>query len=192
MTILSKDRVSRIKTTSTSPSISINNLLEQLTYDLNYNQFSTSSALEPLLHLLDLSSIISMNFDYHSLYINAIQIWRNQYHHSSQIVANQSSNDIFAVLLVLFYCFMITKEDDGGGKSTKDMNVDKLINVLQEEINRLTGADHRLACRIKALFMKCYVSLAQYYPNNTHVFDSNHNLTSQSILPYQQYSMYNQ
>jgi len=172
-------------------SISINNLLEQLAHDLSYNQLSTSSALENLLHLLDLPSIIPNHFDYHSFYMNAIQIWRNQYNHSSQILINISLNDTFAVLLFLFYSLMITKENNEN-KSINNIKFDKLVHILQQEINRITGMDHRLACRIKALFMKCYVALAQYYPNNTNIFNSNYNLQSQSILPYQQYSMYDQ
>lgn len=190
MTILPKDRIPRTKTISKTPLIPINNLLEQLAHDLTYNQLSTSSALENLLHLLDLPSIIPMNFDYHSLYMNAIQIWRNQYNHSSQIFTNISLNDTFAVLLFLFYSFMIIKENDENKSTNNIIKFDKLVNILQQEINRITGTDHRLACRIKALFMKCYVALAQYYPNSTNLFDSNYN--SQSVLPYQQYSIYGQ
>jgi len=181
MTILPKDRISRIKTTSKSSLISIKNLLEQLAHDLTYNQLSTSSTLENLLHLLDLPSIIPINFDYHSLYMNAVQIWRNQYNHLSQIFINISFNDTFAVLLFLFYSFMFMKDN----KSTNNIKFDKLINILQQEINRITGIDHRLTCRIKALFMKCYVALAQYHPNNTNLFHSNYNSQSQSILSYQ-------
>ncbi|CAF0750165.1 unnamed protein product [Rotaria sordida] len=184
MTIISKDRITRTKSLSKSSLISINNLLEQLAYDLTYNQLSTSSALENLLHLLDLPLIISINFDYHSLYMNAIQIWRNQYNHFSQIFTNISLNDTFAVLLFLFYSLMIMNEN----KLTNNIKFDKLIHILQQEINHITGTNHRLACRIKALFMKCYVALAQYYPNSTNLFDSNYNLQSQSILSYQQCS----
>jgi hypothetical protein len=187
MTILPKDRLSRTKTTSKSSIISINNLLEQLANDLTYNQLSTSSALENLLHLLDLPSIIPINFDYHLIYINAIQIWRNQSNHSSSLFTNISLNDTFAVLLFLFYSLMIMKENDEN-KLTNNIKFDKLVNILQQKINYITGIDHRLACRIKALFMKCYVALAQYYPNSTNTFDSNYN--SQSIFPYQQYSIY--
>ena len=187
MTVLPKERISRTKTISKSSSIPINTLLEQLAYDLTHNQLSTSSALENLLHLLDLPSIIPVNYDYHSLYMNAIQIWRNQYHHSSEIFTNISLNDTFAVLLFLFYSF---KENDEN-KSTNNINkFDKLVNILQQEINCITGTNHRLACRIKALFMKSYVALAQYYPNSTNLFDSNY--TSQSVLPYQHYSIYGQ
>jgi hypothetical protein len=188
MTILPKDRIARTKTVSKSSLIPVNNLLEQLAHDLTYNQLSTSSALENLLHLLDLPSSIPMNFDYHSLYMNAIQIWRNQYNHSSQIFTNISLNDTFAVLLFLFYSLMIIKENDEHKLTNNIIKFDKLVNILQQEINRITGTDHRLACRIKALFMKCYVALAQYYPNSTNLIDSNYN--SQSILPYQQYSIF--
>ena len=181
MTILPKDRLSRTKSISKSPSIPINNLLEQLAHDLAYNQLPTSTALENLLHLLDLPSIMPINFDYHSLYMNAIHIWRNQYNHSSQILS-----DTFAVLLFLFYSLMILKEN----KSTDKIKFDKLVNILQQEINRITGTDHRSACRLKALFMKCYVALAQFYPNSTNFVDSNYQ--SQSILPYQSYTNYNQ
>jgi hypothetical protein len=190
MTVVSKDRISRTKTPSQSPLISINNLLEQLAHDLIHHQLSTSSALDNLLHLLDLPSLIPLNFDYHSLYMNAIQIWRNQYHHSSPIFNHISLNDTFAVLLFLFYSLMFLKENEEH-QSTNKIKFDKLVNLLQQEINRLTGIDHRLACRIKALFMKCYVALAQYYPNSTNVvINSNYNSQSQSILPYQQYSIY--
>jgi hypothetical protein len=188
MTLLSKDRVLRTKTSSKVPLIPINNLLEQLAHDLTYNQLSTSSALENLLYLLDLPSIIPNNFDYHSLYMNAIQIWRNQYNHSSEIFTNISLNDTFAVLLFLFYSLMIIKEND----LPNNIPFDKLVNILQQEIHRITGLNHRLASRMKALFMKCYVALAQYYPNSTNISNSNYNLQTQSILSYQQYSIYDQ
>ncbi|CAF1010386.1 unnamed protein product [Rotaria sp. Silwood1] len=184
MTVISKDRIIQTKSISKSSLISMNNLLEQLAYDLTYNQLSTSSTLENLFHLLDLPSIITINFDYHSLYMNAIQIWRNQYNHFSQIFTNISLNDTFAVLLFLFYCLMIMKENNDN-KLTNNIKFDKLIHILQQEINRVTGTDHRLACRIKALFMKSYVALAQYYPNSINLFDSNYNSQSQSILSYQ-------
>ncbi|CAF2146119.1 unnamed protein product [Rotaria magnacalcarata] len=181
MTIVSKDRLSRTKTPSKSSSLMpITNLLEQLAYDLTYNQLSTSSALENLLHLLDLPPIITIDFDYHSLYMNAIQIWRNQYNHFSQIFTNISLNDTFAVLLFLFYSLMIMKETNENN-STNNIKFDKLVHILQQEINRITGEDHRLACRIKALFMKCYVALAQYYPNSTNLFNSNYSSQTQSI-----------
>lgn len=178
MTIISKECISQTKTSS----IPINNLLEQLAYDLTYNQLLTSTALENLFHLLDVPLIIPSNFDYYALYMNAIQIWRNQYNYSSQIFTDISFNDTFAVLLFLFYSIMIMKEN----KSTNNIKFDKLINILQQEINRITGIDYRLASRIKALFMKCYVALAQCYSNF-----SNSNYNSQS-LPYQQYSIYDQ
>jgi hypothetical protein len=157
MTIILKDRVSRTKTPSKSSLTSINNLLEQLGHDLTYHQLSTSSALENLFHLLDLPSTIPIHFDYHSLYMNAIQIWRNQSNHSLHI----SSIDTFAVLLFLFYSLMIIKENH-------EIKFDKLVHILQQEIHRITGINHRLASRIKALFMKCYVTLAQYYPNSNY------------------------
>ncbi len=189
MTIISKDRVSRTKSTSKSSLIPINNLLEQLGHDLTYHQLSTSSALENLFHLLDLPSTISIHFDYHSLYMNAIQIWRNQYSHSSEILHHHlASTDTFAVLLFLFYSLMFIKENHEN-KSTNHIQFDKLVNILQQEIHRITGIDHRLACRIQALFMKCYVTLAQYYPNSKNIYNSNYN--SQSVLPYQQYSICN-
>ena len=181
MTLLSKDRSTRMKTTMKSSSISVHHLLQQLTYDLTSNQTATtSSALENLFQSLDLSTTIPMNFDYYSLYTNAIHLWRNQFRYSMQTVSNQSSNDSFAVLLVVFYCFMIMKEnfDD---KSMKTNQFDRLIRILQDEINLIDGIDHRSACRIKAQFMKCYVSLAQYYSSSPNLFDSN-----------QQYSFYNQ
>ncbi|CAF3872819.1 unnamed protein product [Rotaria sp. Silwood2] len=185
MTVISKDRITQTKSVSQSSLISINNLLEQLAYDLTYNQLSTSSALENIFHLLDLPSIITINFDYHSLYMNAIQIWRNQYNHFTQIFNNNISlNNTFAVLLFLFYSLMIMKENNDN-KLTNNIKFDKLVHILQQEINHITGTDHRLACRIKSLFMKCYVALAQYYPNSTNLFDSNYNTQSQSILSYQ-------
>ena len=191
MTVISKDRVTRTKTSSKSSILSVNHLLEQLAYDLTYNQLSTSSALENLLHLLDLPSIITINFDYHSLYMNAIHIWRNQYNHSSQIYPNISLNDTFAVLLFLFYSLMIMKENNEN-KSADNIKFDKLVHILQQEINRITGTDHRSACRIKALFMKCYVALAQYYPNSTNLFHSNYHVQSQTLPSYQQYTNHSQ
>jgi hypothetical protein len=170
MTILPKYRLSRTKITSKSSIISINNLLEQLANDLTYNQLSTSSALKNLLHLLDLPSIIPINFDYHSIYMNAIQIWRNQSNHSSLLFTNISLNNTFAVLLFLFYSLMIIKENDEN-KLTNNIKFDKLVHILQQEINHITGGmNHRLACRIKALFMKCYVALAQYYSDSNYIF----------------------
>jgi hypothetical protein len=164
MTIITKDRVSRTKaTTSKSTVTPIHILLEQLGHDLIHHQLSTSSALENLFHLLDLPSTIPIHFDYHSLYMNAIHIWRNQYNHSFDL----SSTDTFAVLLFLFYSLMIIKENH-------EIQFDKLVNILQQEIHHITGMDHRLASRIKALFMKSYVTLAQYYPNS--------NYSSQSTL----------
>ncbi|CAF4391732.1 unnamed protein product, partial [Adineta steineri] len=53
-------------------------------------------------------------------------------------------------------------------ESITNINLHKLINILQQEINDTTGIDYRLACRIKALFMKCYITLAQYYSNSNY------------------------
>lgn len=183
MTVISKDRASRTKSTSNSTIIPINNLLEQLASDLTYNQLSTSTALQNLRHLLDLPSIISIDFDYHALYMNAIHIWRNQYNHFSQTCTNISLNDTFAVLLFLFYSLTFTKENNEN-KSTDNIKFDKLVHILQQEIHRITGTDHRSACRIKALFMKCYVALAQYQPNSTNSIDSNYHLQFQSFPSY--------
>ena len=194
MTAMSKDRAPRPTTTTTkstykTSSISMTDLLEQLSHDLTYDQLSTSSALENILRIIDLPSIIPINFDYHSFYMNAIRIWRNQYNHSSQIVANAALIDTFAVLLFLFYAFITMTENDED-KTTNNSKFDKLVNILQQEIYRITGTDHRSACRIKALFMKCYVALAQY-PNSTNLLDSN-NLSQSQFIPYQQYPVYGQ
>ncbi|CAF1132191.1 unnamed protein product [Rotaria sordida] len=195
MTAMPKDRASRTTTTTTTkttykiPSIPITDLLEQLGHDLTYDQLSTSSALENILRIIDLPSIIPINFDYHTLYMNAIQIWRNQYNHSSQIISNIALNDIFAVLLFLFHTFITMTENDED-KSINNSKFDKLVNILQQEIYRLTGTDHRSACRIKALFMKCYVALAQY-PNSTNLF-VNSNISQSQFISYQQYPVYGQ
>ncbi|CAF3555089.1 unnamed protein product [Rotaria sordida] len=195
MTAMPKDRASRTTTTTTTkttykiPSIPITDLLEQLGHDLTYDQLSTSSALENILRIIDLPSIIPINFDYHTLYMNAIQIWRNQYNHSSQIISNIALNDIFAVLLFLFHAFITMTENDED-KSINNSKFDKLVNILQQEIYRLTGTDHRSACRIKALFMKCYVALAQY-PNSTNLF-VNSNISQSQFISYQQYPVYGQ
>jgi hypothetical protein len=186
MTAMPKDRAPRTTTTTKTPSIPITDLLEQLSHDLTYEQLSTSSALENILRIIDLPSIIPINFDYHSLYMNAIRIWRNQYNHSSQIVANAALIDTFAVLLFLFHAFITMTENDEN-KSTNNSKFDKLVNILQQEIYRITGTDHRSARRIKALFMKSYVALAQY-PN---LLDNN-NLTQSQFIPYQQYPVYGQ
>ncbi|CAF3909451.1 unnamed protein product [Rotaria sp. Silwood1] len=197
MTAMPKDRASRTTTMTTTtakttykvPSIPITDLLEQLGHDLTYDQLSTSSALENILRIIDLPSIIPINFDYHSIYMNAIRIWRNQYNHSSQIIANAALNDIFAVLLFLFHAFITMTENDED-KSINNSKFDKLVNILQQEIYRITGTDHRSACRIKALFMKCYVALAQY-PNSTNLLDSN-NISQSQFISYQQYPVYGQ
>ena len=167
MTIMSKDRIPRTKMISKSSSIPINHLLEQLAHDLTYNQLSSSIALENLLYLLDLPSILPNILDSHSLYMNAIHIWRNQSNHALQLIV---LNDTFAVLLFLFYSLTLMKEEH----STNRIKFDKLIHILQQEIHRITGTDHQSACRIKALFMKCFVALAQYNPNSTKIFDSNY------------------
>jgi hypothetical protein len=191
MTAMPKDRAPRTttKTTYKTPSIPITDLLEQLARDLTYDQLSTSTALENIFRLIDLPLIIPMNFDYHSLYMNAIRIWRNQYNHSSQIIANAALIDTFAVLLFLFHAFITMTEHDED-KSTTNSKFDKLVNILQQEIHRITGTDHRSACRIKALFMKCYVALAQY-PNSTNLLDNN-NISQSQFIPYQQYPVYGQ
>ncbi|CAF1553400.1 unnamed protein product [Rotaria sordida] len=182
MTTMPKDRAPRTttttaKTTYKTASILITNLLEQLGHDLTYDQLSTSSALQNILRIIDLPSIIPINFDYHSVYMNAIRIWRNQYNYSSQIIANVAINDIFAVLLFLFYAFITMTENDE----------EKSIN---NKIYRITGTDHRSACRIKALFMKCYVALAQY-PNSTNLLDNN-DISQTQFISYQQYPVYGQ
>ncbi|CAF0871730.1 unnamed protein product [Adineta steineri] len=160
-----KDCMVQTKTTSQPVLIQVNNLLEQLNHDLTYNQLSTSSAYENLLHLLDLPSIISINSDYYSLYMNAIHIWRQQFsQYSSELFTNILYNNRFAVILFLFYSIMFIKENE----SITNINLHKLINILQQEINDTTGIDYRLACRIKALFMKCYITLAQYYSNSNY------------------------
>jgi hypothetical protein len=187
MTAMPKDRATRTITKASYKTPS--DLLEQLGRDLTYDQLSTSSALDQILHIIDLPSIIPINLDYHSLYMNAIRIWRNQYNHSSQIVANAALIDTFAVLLFLFHAFMTMTEHDED-KSTNNSKFDKLVNILQQEIHRITGADHRSACRIKALFMKCYVALAQY-PNSTNLLDNN-NISQSQFIPYQQYPVYGQ
>lgn len=184
-----KDRPSRT-TTNPISSIPIADLLEQLARDITYDQLSPSLALENLLHLIDLPTVISINFDYHSLYRNAIHMWRNQSNHSSQINTNASFIDTFAVLLFLFHTFITTTEHDQD-KSINNSKFDKLVNILQQEIYRITGNDHRSACRIKALFMKCYVALAQYYPNSTNLLDNN-NISETQYISYQQYPIYSQ
>ncbi|CAF2066250.1 unnamed protein product [Rotaria magnacalcarata] len=191
MTAMSKDRTSRTtaKTTSNISSIPITDLLEQLGHDLTYDQLSTSSALDNILCIIDLPSIMPLSFDYHSIYMNAIQIWRNQYNHSSQIVANVTLNDIFAVLLFLFYA-LITMTENDDDKSTNNIKFDNLVNILQQEIHRITGTDQRSACRIKAFFMKCYVALAQH-PNSTNLLDNNH-ISQPQFISYQYYLVYGQ
>lgn len=154
MSITSKDRLTRRKIPSKSSLIAIENLLEQLKYELTYEQLSISSTLTDLFHHLDLPSILPLTFNSHSLYLNAINLWRNQYQYCSSI----SFDETIAVFLVLFYSVMMMKENN-----PDQIQFDKLIQIFQQEINRLTGIDHRLASRIKARFMKCYVALVQYY-----------------------------
>lgn len=187
-----KDRTSRTTTTTANKisSIPITDLLEQLARDITYDQLSPSLALENLLHLIDLPTIIPINFDYHSLYMNARHMWRNQSNHSSHIITNVSFIDTFAVLLFLFHTFITMSEHDED-KSINNSKFDKLVNILQQEIYRITGNDHRSACRIKALFMKCYVALAQYYPNSTNLLDNN-NISQTQFISYQQYPVYGQ
>ena len=194
MTAMPKDRPTRTttttnKTTYKTSSIPVTDLLDQLGRDLTYDQLSTSTAFETLLHMIDLSTIIPINFDYHTVYMNAIRIWRNQYNNSLQIIANTILIDTFPILLFLFYTF-ITITENNEDKSTNNSKFDKLVNILQQEIYRITGNDQRLASKIKALFMKCYVSLAQY-PNSTNHFDNN-NLSQSQFISYQQYPVYGQ
>ena len=187
-----KDRPSRTisnKTTYKTSSIPMTDLLEQLGHDLTYEQLSTSSALENILRIIDLPSIMPINYDYHSLYMNAIRIWRNQYSHSSSAISNAALVDTFAVLLFLFHAFISATENEED-KSNNNSKFDKLVNILQQEIHRITGTDHRSACRIKALFMKSYVALAQY-PNSNNLLENN-NLSQTQFLPYQPYPVYGQ
>lgn len=193
MTTMPKDRPLRTSNQKTSykpSSMPVNDLLEQLARDLTYDQLANSSALESLLRLIDQPSIWPMNFDYHSLYMNAIRLWRNHYSHSLPIVSNAAFIDTFAVLLFLFYALISTTENEHD-KSLNNSKFDKLVNLLQQEIHRITGADHRSACRIKALFMKCYVALAQY-PNSTNHLENNNNLAQNSFSRYEQYPVYGQ
>jgi hypothetical protein len=169
--VMPKDRIPRTKNTYKSSPMPVSNLLEQLAHDLTYDQLSSSIALENLFYQLDLPLINSMQFDYHSLYMNAIRIWRNQSNHSSHKNINVPLNDTFPVLLFLFYSLTIMKEDD---YSVNSIKFDKLIHILQQETHRIIGVDHQSACRIKALFMKCFVALAQHNPNSTNSFDSNY------------------
>ncbi|CAF1445151.1 unnamed protein product [Adineta ricciae] len=191
MTAMPKDRAPRAttKTSSKAPSIPITDLLEQLGHDLSYDQLSTSSALESLLRLIDLPFIVPLNFDYHSIYMNSIRIWKNQYNHASQAVANAALIDTFPVLLFLFHTFITMTENDED-KAMNNSKFDKLVNILQQEIQRITGTDHRSACRIKALFMKCYVALAQY--SNSTNFPDNNQLSQSQFMSYPQYPVYGQ
>lgn len=174
MTITSKDRYSRRKTTSKSSLIAIGNLLEQLKYDLTYHQLSNTSTLTDLFHHLDLPSTIPLTFDYHSFYLNAMNTWRNQYEHSSSSSSSSISFDeTIAVLLFLFYSLMMMKENNAD-QFTDQIQFDKLVHILQQEINRITGIDHRLAARIKARFMKCYVALAQYHSTSPNISNHTH------------------
>lgn len=186
-----KDRAPRTttKTSCKTPSIPLTDLLEQLGHDLSYDQLATSSALESLLRLIDLPAILPMNFDHQSIYTNAIRIWRNQYNHGSPAVASAALIDTFAVLLFLFHAFttLTAAEED---KSNNNSKFDKLVNILQQEIHRITGADQRSASRIKALFMKCYVALAQA-PNSTSLLDSNP-VSQPEFFSYPQYPVYGQ
>ncbi|CAF1171717.1 unnamed protein product [Adineta steineri] len=194
MTAMPKDRAPRTTTTKTTtyktPTIPITDLLEQLARDFTYDQLSTSSALESLLRIIDLPPILPININYHTIYMNAVRIWRNQYNHPLQIIANASLMDTFPVLLFLFHTFITMTENDED-KSTNNSKFNKLVNILQQEIHRITGTDHRSASRIKALFMKCYVALAQY-PNSTNLLDDNNSISQSQFLSYQPYPVYGQ
>ncbi|CAF1001081.1 unnamed protein product [Adineta steineri] len=194
MTAMPKDRAPRTTTTKTTtyktPTIPITDLLEQLARDLTYDQLSTSSALESLLRIIDLPPILPININYHTIYMNAVRIWRNQYSHPLQIIADASLMDTFPVLLFLFQIFITMTENDED-KSTNNSKFNKLVNILQQEIHRITGTDHRSASRIKALFMKCYVALAQY-PNSTNLLDDNNSISQSQFLSYQPYPVYGQ
>ena len=172
MTAMPKDRSTRSSTstsscaattttttTKTSPMM-VTELLDQLAHDLSYDQLMNSSAFDTILRLLEFPSLNPIQLDYHSLYMDAMRTWRNQYNHVSTHLVNIPFTDIFAVLLFLFRTFMIINENDDD-KSTENSQFDKLVSILHEEIQRLTGTDQRSACRLKALFMKCYVALAQ-------------------------------
>ena len=193
MTAMPKDRPSRTaasKAACKSSSIIVNDLLEQLARDLAYDHpLTSSSALESLLRLIDLPSFNPLTIDSHSVYMNAVRIWSNQYNHALPPMSNVALTDTFAVLLFLFHTMMSTSDYDED-KSSNNSKFDKLVSILQQEIQRLTGADQRSACRIKALFMKSYVALAQY-PNSTNLLENN-NLAQAPFLPYQQYPLYGQ
>ena len=195
MTVMPKDRplrTTKSKGATKFPSIPITDLLEQLGRDLIYDQLSSSSAFETLLHLIDLPSLHPMALDYHSLYMDASRLWRNQQHgHPAEL----TDNGTFAVLLVLFRTFMTLTENNNNSNGEDDKSNDnskfgKLVSLLQQEIHRLTGTDHRSARRIKALFMKCYVTLAQY-SNSTSYLDQNP-MSQTPLLAYQPYSAYSQ
>lgn len=202
MTAMPKDRSTRSSTTSSSstgttsktsskPSpMMVNELLEQLARDLSYDQITNSSALETLLHLLELPSFNPNQMDCHTLYMDAMRTWRNQYNHISTVLPNVSFTDTFAVLLFLFRTYMISSENED--KTNQNSKLDKLVSILQEEIQRLTGTDQRSASRLKALFMKCYVALAQTSNSNPNLHDSNQLSQSSSFMPYQQYPLYGQ
>lgn len=196
MTAMPKDRPSRTTTKSSTSksnsttSIVATELLDQLARDFAYDQFNNSSAFQNLLRLIDLQVFNPINVDFHSIYLNAMRIWRNQSNQTSQTLINATFTDTFVVLLFLFRTFMIFTEHEQD-KSNTNSKFDKLVNMLQQEIQRLTGTDHRSACRIKALFMKSYVALAQY-PNSTNIPENN-DLTQNQFIPYQQqYTVYGQ
>ena len=189
MTVMPKDRplrTTKSKSTTKFPSIPVTDLLEQLGRDLIYDQLSSSSAFETLLHLIDIPSFHPMALDYHSLYMDASRLWRNQQQcHPAELTDNGTFIDTFAVLLVLFRTFMTLTENDDD-KSNDNSKFGKLVSILQQEIHRLTGTDHRSARRIKALFMKCYVTLAQY-SNSTSYLDQNP-MSQGPFLAYQPYA----
>jgi hypothetical protein len=192
MTAMPKDRSCRTSNKGNnhrSTTIVVTDLLEQLARDLAYDQSTASTALDTLLRLIDLPTLNPINIDCHALYINAMRTWRHQYTHTSTILSNMAFTDTFVVLLFLFRMFMILTEHDDD-KSIHNSKFDKLVSILQQEIHRLTGIDHRSACRIKALFMKSYVALAQS-STNIHQHD-NSNLSQATFTPYQQYPVYGQ
>ena len=144
----------------------IDDFLEQLIHGLSGNQCSILSTLTDLFRLLDLPCHISENINYHFLFLNALHIWKHQFKNRPSMSLDDSSRTRFAVLLCLFYSLLICQSHDERA-SSKDVIAKKLVTLLQENIQGVTGANRSLGGRLTAVFMKSLVTLSQHYSHGT-------------------------
>jgi hypothetical protein len=146
---------------------SVDVLLERFTYELYFDSLAIVSTLESLFYLLDLPCRIDGYIDYSLLYNTAHMIWKHQCQHWSHLFDYESFHDRMAIFLCVFHSLMIVYNQQTNVVLSTRIYLDKLIDILQRTIHRVTGDNLRLSCRLQALFMKCYVTLAQINVNST-------------------------